>query len=721
MQLDNAGAEIAVVGRCSFGTGIGSMTYAACEMLARNFPVCILPTEAELRAQPFVILPNGRKIPVCKEPERIKVSYFCDVLWNGTGDFNYALTPANSLKYAWLVYDSDQLPAKWVQLLNEHFDLVVATSPHLIDVAAASGVETPVACLPIPLNLEPLLAAPVCVRNEKRVRFGSVAAFHARKGTLTLVQAFLNLFADHPDIELILHSNLSFGDVYDQVTQLAGQASNIHITNGNLSEDEKNRLIRSFDVFVNCSRGEGYSIGAREALAYGKALVLSDVGGHKDLAGVPGVIMMPAELIVPARYPEIDNATFGRQYAVRTTAVETALHDAATYALSQEYERTVYARRRAACSFTFSALSTHFAALLNPELPRFRQRPMPPDVHLPPAFKEKVVAHLGPRADRLSAVRHQVCAAYDAGFFSIFNSFMSHLVWQQQEDRCHAVYPDWDVDRLIERLGHNHVTSFCYGQPGDGNLWLHFFEPLFGASRAQMDDVAFLYRHASEPEFRHNEVREPLMTFVHAYRLYKTQEFAAWRRQYHRVFQQHVKLRASLQAEVDAFSQLHLARPFMIAAHVRHPSHIIEQPNAIIAHDDSYISAIYDAVRTRGIDVDGPDWGVFLATDQEKVVRRFRTEFGERLSCYDDVRRTGADEDAAFNALSSEERCREGHQLQHLVAAERSRWSARMAWEVIRDAYAMAQCHMLLHVVSNVSTAVAYMNPEMELVFCSPH
>ncbi len=42
-----------------------------------------------------------------------------------------------------------------------------------------------------------------------------------------------------------------------------------------------------------------------------------------------------------------------------------------------------------------------------------------------------------------------------------------------------------------------------------------------------------------------------------------------------------------------------------------------------------------------------------------------------------------------------------------------------MAREVVRDAWLMARCHMLLHVVSNVSTAVSYMNPALEMVFCA--
>jgi len=208
VQISNDGAEIAIIARCSFQSGISAMSFAACEMLARSFPVCIIPTDAHLRNAQSVTLPNGRLLPVCRDPGRIKASFFADVLWNGVHDFNYGLAPPQSLKYAWLVYDSDELPPRWTQLLNEHFDLVVATSPHLIRTARTSGVETPIACVPIPLPIESLLAEPLPERDPDFVRFGSVVAFHPRKGVLTLVKAFSRLYRDRSDVELVLHSNL---------------------------------------------------------------------------------------------------------------------------------------------------------------------------------------------------------------------------------------------------------------------------------------------------------------------------------------------------------------------------------------------------------------------------------------------------------------------------------------------------------------------------------
>ena len=720
VTLGNEAAEICIVGRCDFSTGIGAMTYAACEMMSRAYPTCILPTEPHRRSEAAVFLPNGRRIPVCSDVAGIKVFLFCDVLWNGSHDRNFLLVPEGALRIAWIVFDSDELPDMWVQILNNRFDLVLTASPHLTSIVSRSGVTIPTGCLPIALDLAASLAQPAPQRRQGRVRFGSVAAFHPRKGVDRLTEGFLRAFAGHPDIDLVLHSNLAFGDTYDQVMALIQDigGTNVTVTHEQLTAAEKDALIRSFDVLVNCSRGEGYSIGPREALASGCALLLSDVGGHRDLAGLPGVFMVPATIEVPARYPEIDGAVFGRQLAVRVQDVVHGAHAACDFVLSAAFEATVPARRAAAVDWSFDGLATAFASLLDEMVPQFRRPTRPlPAVILPQAVRSIVREHLGSHADRLGQVNRVVQLAHDGGFFSVFNAFISHVVWQQREERCHAVLPDWDLGRMMLRQGKETMHSFCYGQPKDGNIWCHLFEPPFGFTDAELNDPAVLYRRAVLPEFVHNERCEPQMTYVHAYKLYSSRPFGAWRRQYHAVFKRHIRLRPQLLADVDDFSARHFAGRFVIGAHVRHPSHTIEQPGAVIAHEDAYITRIRQELAQRDLGEDG--WTVFLATDQDRVVDRFRAEFGDRCAYVSNVRRTREAEDAAFDSLTEVEKSQDGHQLQHLVAADRSAWSIDMAKEVVRDAWLMARCNVLLHVVSNVSTAVSYMNPEVEMVFCS--
>jgi glycosyltransferase involved in cell wall biosynthesis len=239
--------EVCVVGRCDFATGIGSVTYAACEMFGRNFPTCIFPTEPALRGQEHITLPNGRQIPVCKDPNAVRASLYCDVIWNGAGDYNYALLPKGGLKLATLVWDSDELPSEWISILNDHFDGVVCLSPHLVEMAQQSGVNGPFATVPLALDLEGLSSEPFAPLNKK-LRVGCVAAFHPRKGIPILMEAFASLYAGRDDIELFLHSNLAFGGTVDRIKKLAATLglTNIVVSTEALSVDAKNDLISSF-------------------------------------------------------------------------------------------------------------------------------------------------------------------------------------------------------------------------------------------------------------------------------------------------------------------------------------------------------------------------------------------------------------------------------------------------------------------------------------------
>jgi hypothetical protein len=157
-----------------------------------------------------------------------------------------------------------------------------------------------------------------------------------------------------------------------------------------------------------------------------------------------------------------------------------------------------------------------------------------------------------------------------------------------------------------------------------------------------------------------------------------------------------------------------------VAAHVKHPSHSVEQPNGTIAERHEYVQEVRDALAHRGVAEGSDDWRVFLATDQDRVVALFDEEFGDRVIRFDDVERIDVQTDAAFDGLDPEQQVQNGHQIQHILAADRARWSTRLAWEVWRDAEAMAASDVLIHAVSNVATAVSYLGPGVRMVFAAP-
>jgi glycosyltransferase involved in cell wall biosynthesis len=715
--MTSAPTEVCVIGRCNFAVGIGALTYAFCEALARHVPVSITPTEPHLRDAPAIRLPSGRWIPVRREGQ-VKATFFVDVIWNGQYDRNHELVPEEGVRFAYYVGDSSMLAREAVRILNQRFDVVLVPCPHLVADLKANGVKTPVAVFPAPLPLEPLLARPYRPAG-RRLRIGCMAAFHPRKCLSRLVEGYATAFDEASQVELLLHSNLAFGveraRIERQIEAL-GIGDRAAVSADNLSEEDKAELLDSFDVFANVSRGEAYSIGAREALALGKPLVLSAVGGHVPLRAAPGVFLVPTALSVPARYPEIDNRVLGEQREVLGKDVAKALAQAVDYVRCGPALADTLERRKIAAGFSFSRLSAALAALIEPG---FSHRGLKPEAapHL-----DLAAAHLPAQAGlaRSGGLTHRcgvVVQAHDGGFFSVFNTYLSHLVWGLKDGRCAYVLPDWDTGRLLERTGGS-LSSFCYGRVEDGNVWLKLFEPVFGFDDAALNNPAVLYGRTELPAMVWNEHREPLLTHVNAAELYQQPWFPQWRAEYHAVYRRHVRLRPRLRQQIELFAAQNF-RNRMIAAHVRHPSHAMEQPTARMPTTEFYIRQVHDLAASLGLSMaSDSDWGVFLATDQDSAVDAFVREFGRRVVFAPNAERTPIVADRRFRSLSREEQLKEGHQVQHLAAADPQKWSSRLAEQVIFDAALMARCDFLLHAVSNISTAVSYMNPRVNLVHC---
>lgn len=710
---------ICVMGRRAFGTGIGLLTESVVEMLARRYDVRLFDLHDRSLGDGTVRLTNGREIPLAADLSGYAVYIYADVLWNGVSFTPYVAPPSDGYRIALLAYDSDELPPEWVAILNRDFDAVFFTSSHLVDIAVSSGVRIHVGALPLALDVERFVAMPYRPVAGRRVRFGTLSAYHPRKGLDQLVSAFLREFGDSPEAELVIHSNLAIGPTAAAVRSMVEveRSPNVRLSTANLSDDEKNELLETFDVYVNASAGEGYSVGPREALAMGKPVVASDIGAHRALFGVPGVFPVAARYQAPALYPEIDNRQFGMQDVIDPESLRRALRQAFEFASSDEAAATASRRKLRAAEFGLQALERAYWEWVDPDSTALRARATAsPHALFPEGHTVDVRRRAGRFGSRLGA-RKLVVPAHDGGFFSLFNTYLTHLAWSMHDSPQNLVLPDWDAGRMLARLGDEHPVSYCYSRPEQGNLWNHLFEPPYGLDPADLDDVDFLTDGAEQPLLRHNESREPLLTYVHAYRLYKEPQFPRIRRQYAAVLRDHVRLLPHLQKEIDEFLGRYRDGRFMVAAHIKHPSHVVEQPDGTIADRHAYVQLVRQALAERGVAESGDDWTVFLATEQQRVVELFREEFGDHVVQFADVERIPTHTDLSFDQLDDDAKRSDGHQLQHIMAADTSRWSPRLAWEVVRDAQVMASADVLFHAVSNVATAVAFLGPDVQMRF----
>jgi hypothetical protein len=268
-----------------------------------------------------------------------------------------------------------------------------------------------------------------------------------------------------------------------------------------------------------------------------------------------------------------------------------------------------------------------------------------------------------------SKARTLILRSANAGFFSNFNSVLNNLHYQLGCDGIGAIVVDWRADP--------EMTQFTYGHSDDGNVWLHYFEPLpFDSFPAETVDVRS-YAHLS-------------MTGGRAYAMYKMDR--RWRRIYHDLFRQYISIKTAISERVEAIYRAGMSGHHCIGVHYRHPRHAVETPNRMPTVD-TFID------RVRQLLPENEPWSVFLATDVEPAVAAFRAAFGDRLILQPGVTRA---------AQLTDDHLHHGNQTSSTVPGE----------HVLIDCLLLARCDVLLHVTSNVATAAGYINPNLKMVYC---
>ncbi|MEW6712995.1 MAG: mannosyltransferase, partial [Candidatus Riflebacteria bacterium] len=408
----------------------------------------------------------------------------------------------------------------------------------------------------------------------------------------------------------------------------------------------------------------------------------------------------------------------GSQYQVKDGDAEDGLAVAHKYIVGGNTQNQINERKQHAMNFGVEVLAPNYAEIINPWI-RLSKSRMPGSrfFHLQESNIARIEPFVGYYMRKMSQSGKIVVPAHDGGFFSVFNGFFSNLVWNERMHRRHMTLPDWDVGRLLDRTRSGKLVSFCYAGPSEGNVWGKIFKPLYGLRDSDMDDVDFLYSGSITESDTFNGRREPNLTYVNAARLYESRDFIRFRRMYNSIFSEFIDFNDEIAGQILNFGKHFFGGRYVVAAHVKHPSHIIEQPGGVIAGTEEYISDIEAHLKEKSLWSDPSAWIIFLATDQDVVVEQFRRRFGANVCFYLDVRRTTVEEDTEYSALGEKSRRSEGFQVQHRVAQDPGSWSSRMAVEVVRDAATMAKADVLFHVVSNVSTAVSFMNPKIEMKF----
>jgi glycosyltransferase involved in cell wall biosynthesis len=207
------------------------------------------------------------------------------------------------LLVAFTAWETDRLPDEWLDILG-HFDRVVVPSRFNADVFASSGLTVPIAVVPhiarpVPT---PERGAPKRAEDSRFVVY-LVATWSTRKAILDAVEAFVTAFDADDEVVLIIHttpedlvargrpatgerppSRHEGSSWFTLAGALAGRSDlpDIVLSTRTLCEAEMDDLHRRGDCYLSLSRGEGWGLGAFDAAAWGKPVVVTGWGAAPE-------------------------------------------------------------------------------------------------------------------------------------------------------------------------------------------------------------------------------------------------------------------------------------------------------------------------------------------------------------------------------------------------------------------------------------------------------
>ena len=324
--------DLTLVGYVQSDNGLGSLPIRFINCLKDDISINFISTRKRLgpnrEYNPLGIPQQVQDILEKTDETPAPISLFSDVIWF-PGYKYYSLVPAKSLiKIAYSMFESSTISQEWVRGLNNKFDAVVVPDEWLVDVYKKSGVTIPLFVIPIVLDLATFLKQPAHQAPRKPFIFGNTCVLEPRKNHDLLVRAFARAFGNARDVRLHIHAPYENKSELDRLKSRikALGLTNVDILVKSLTNSEYLSFMSSLDAYVSFSKGEGFSITPREALALGIPVILSNNTAHKTLCST-GFVTAVSSAIPERAFNWLFNKHMGYHYNCRVDDAAAALRD----------------------------------------------------------------------------------------------------------------------------------------------------------------------------------------------------------------------------------------------------------------------------------------------------------------------------------------------------------------------------------------------------------
>ena len=658
------------------------------------------------------------------------ITIFCNVIdygYDNGESFMKSMPLRRSLiNYVYAVFEGTVPPKNWVNIINKNFDGLLVPIDNLKKIFSKYGVMIPIFVLPVALNLKKHLEKECCPA-DKIFRFGWSGTLDPRKNPIKVLQAFVQTFKGMDNVELYIHSraknNNSQKYIKEFYEELKKTPANVHFIDSLLSNQDYFNLIKSFDAYVFPSRAEGYSVTPREALALGKVVILSDIFAHKNICSLKekdGVFWCKANIAIPAVHVTLNNQICGNEYDISLEELKDQMKKMFNEREKLYTPDKIKIRKNAAEVYSVENLKSQYQTLICPEKIEY--------------FSENILSRgkvLTNDFDLINKYQHYlkckkinitIDPANDAGFCSLFNKYVSHLVYAAQDE---VILPDWRLNQLkinkLAKTGQNRLNHFCYGKEKDGNIFLKFFEKPYPEIPDEIYQTNMMYYIADKSlEIDdYNASNEPNLTYIHSYKLYEDSKyFPVFRRKYHNTVKKYIILRKEIQEIIDNFYNKYMKGKFIISVHIRCQSHALELLEDYPTFE-MYEKNIIDILKKENLDTESDNYRLFIASDNEDAINYFSKKYPKHCIYQKQVKRLTSEEEKEYKREKEKNKKDiPGFELQERNAQSDGLRNMSFGIDIITDAWLLAKGDVFLFVNSNVSTAVSYLNPDIKMVYC---
>ncbi len=329
------------------------------------------------------ILQNSDKTPG-------NVAILFDELWR------LSTTPADFvpkksfIKIAYSMIEGTAIPQQWVDILNKKFDSVLVPDEYYEEVYYQCGVTIPIFVVAHGIDLEDFLLEKIRTTPSKPFVFGSSGMLIERKNQKLLIEAFHKEFGNDPAVRLKIHGRTSWEFECEmkaikeiiqgrtptpcplwQKTGSNGIARGIHRLTHNIeilhkpfSKKEYKKFLKSLDCYVLLSKGEGFSLTPREALALAKPCIISDNTAHKTIGKTGYVYAVPSEIQEPSLQSGM-GGYIGFDFNCRVEDVRKALREVYTH--YQKYQAKALEGREWVKQYCWESRKALFLNVIKPD------------------------------------------------------------------------------------------------------------------------------------------------------------------------------------------------------------------------------------------------------------------------------------------------------------------------------------------------------------------